>query len=116
MESLTSTKECMDKISKRKNRNKDTKWDVKLTFEGVELDINKFAEFIERNWKAMVHLEAKEKADEMFKARINKYMSKHSTNAKLENLKKQFEKINNRIYSVGLNIERLSDEIEKKEL
>jgi hypothetical protein len=87
-------------IKSKEDRTGDTEYDVKLSFEGEELDIKKFFKLLDEEWDGEVKKAAKPYAEELFEERKHSFMSKNSQNAKLEAIKKQIEKANNQLKNI----------------
>lgn len=89
-------------ISSKKDRNGETEYEIKLSFEGEELDIKKFFELLDKEWEGAVKRAAKPYAEELFEERKHTFMSKNSKNAKLESIRKQIEKANNQLKNINI--------------
>jgi len=94
-------------VASRKDRTGDTEYDIKLLFEGEELNIKKLFEFLDKEWNDEVKNAAKPYAEELFEERKHSFMSRNSQNAKLESIRKQLEKANNELKNISENISRL---------
>ena len=90
-----------------KENDTELTYDIKLVFEGVELDLVKFFDKLEKCWDESVKGEAKQEALVLFEKFKNDYVSKECNNSKLESIRKQIEKCNNQM----LNISKSIDEI-----
>jgi len=94
---------CLDPSTMKKHvevkedRDGDTEYEIKLSFEGEELDIKEFLELLDRSWEDAVRDAAKPYAEELFEERKHTFMSKNSKNAKLEGIRNQIEKANKQI-------------------
>lgn len=87
------------------DRTSETLVDVKLLFNGVELDINGFIETLESSWNAAVDKEASNLANERFEILKQKYISKNSTNAQLNKIREQLNKTNNILLGITSSID-----------
>ncbi len=91
-------------IETKEERNEETEYDIKLLFEGEELDITKFFQLLDKEWDGEVKRASKpyaeELAEELFEERKHTFMSKNSQNAKLESIRKQLEKVNNQLKNI----------------
>lgn len=87
------------------DRTSETLVDVKLLFNGVELDINGFIETLESSWNAAVDKEASNLANERFETLKQKYISKNSTNAQLNKIREQLNKTNNILLGITSSID-----------
>lgn len=102
--------DCMSSEAQAKlpeGRTKETQYDIKLSFEGVELDIRKFTKHLEQSWESEVSWAARNQANNIFEKKMQAYRSKNSTNAQIAKLNKQLEKANNILLMVKQNIEAL---------
>lgn len=110
---------CIDKatidkhFSIKEGRNGDTEYDIKLLFEGDELDIKKFLELLDKEWDGEVKKAAKPYAEELFEERKHTFMSKNSTNAKMEAIRKQIEKVSNQFSNIQESFNYLNYELSK---
>jgi hypothetical protein len=86
------------------NRGKKTEWDIKLVFEGVELDIRKFTKHLEKDYYHEVERAEKKEAQKLFEKWKQDYKSKNYTNAQLAEIKIQLDKANNQIKNISENI------------
>ena len=112
LESLDGNSEAMkivkDRVKNRTDKDcKDIEYDVKLIFEDHELNIVKFFELLERSWDSQIQESAKKQAQELFETYKHSYNSKNSTNAKLEKVKKQLDKVTLELQNVNLAINNL---------
>lgn len=102
------TKEALDTVIHIEGRNGETEHEIILTFNGVELDVSKFAEKLENAYLEDVELAAKkaavDKAEELFEKWKHHYESTNSSNAKLEKLKEQFNKVTNMLSNIDKGI------------
>lgn len=87
------------------DRTSETLVDVKLLFNGVELDINGFIETLESTWNAAVDKEANTLANERFEILKQKYISKNSTNAQLNKIREQLNKSNNILLGITSSLD-----------
>ena len=67
-----------DEIQKVVPRDGETEWDVKLTLNGIELDICKFDEILGENWDISLENKAKVMASEIVKDIGDIVSSKHT--------------------------------------
>lgn len=87
-------------VEKREVRNGETEYDIKLLFEGDELDIRKFFELLDSDWEGAVKKAAALYAEELFEERKHTFMSKNSDNAKLESIRRQLDKVTNQLENI----------------
>lgn len=87
-------------VQSKKERTGETEYEIKLSFEGEELDIKKFFELLDKEWDGEVKRAAKPYAEELFEERKHSFMSKNSQNAKLEAIRKQIENTNNQLKNI----------------
>ena len=87
-------------VETREVRNGETEYDIKLLFEGDELDIRKFFELLESEWEGAVKEAASPYAEELFEERKHTFMSKNSDNAKLESIRRQLDKVTNQLENI----------------
>ena len=87
-------------VQSKKERTGETEYEIKLSFEGEELDIKKFFELLDKEWDGEVKRAAKPYAEELFEERKHTFMSKNSQNSKLEAIRKQIEKANNQLKNI----------------
>lgn len=102
---------CMNKEANLKvdevggnKRDENSKYDIQLLFEGVELDITKFSKMLERQFDDIVKRNAKPQAQELFEQWKQSYKSKNSTNSQLSKIKIQLDKANNQLKNIEESI------------
>jgi len=96
------TKEVInDKIESKAERTGDTEYDIVLMFEGVELDIRLFTEHLDKSWDSCVSEATRPEAEKMFEELKHTFISKNSTNAKLESIRKQMIKVNEQMLNIN---------------
>lgn len=100
-------------VYNKKERTGDTEYDIKLLFEGEELDIKLFFELLDKEWEDAVKRAARPYAEELFEERKHTFMSKNSTNAKMEAIRKQIEKANNQFINIQDSFDKLNHELSK---
>lgn len=87
-------------VDTREVRNSETEYDIKLLFEGDELDIRKFFKLLDSDWEGAVKEAASPYAEELFEERKHTFMSKNSDNAKLESIRRQLDKVTNQLENI----------------
>ncbi len=97
-------KEATSKMTKVENRDSETEWEVKLFFEGVELDIRKFTKHLEKDYYQEVKRTAAKEDRKLFEKWKQDYKSKNSTNAQLSKIKKQLDKANNQLKNISESV------------
>ena len=102
-----ATRKAYAKQDASKENDTELTYDIKLIFEGVEIDLVKFFERLENSWETSIKNEAVHEARVLFEKFKNDYVSKECNNSKLESIRKQIEKCNNQM----LNISKLINEI-----
>lgn len=82
-------------------------YDVKLIFEGVELDAMDFFNTLQSNLSELIDKSAKRQAIELFEKYKHEYNSKNSVNAKIDKIKQQFDKCNQELLNIKSSIDRI---------
>jgi len=96
--------EATTKMTAVENRDKETEWDIKLSFEGVELDIREFTKHLEKDYYQEVKKAAKKEDRILFEKWKQDYKSKNSTNAQLAKIKIQLDKANNQLKNISESV------------
>jgi len=89
------------KVESVEGRNDETEYDIVLTFEGVELDIKKFFTLLDNEWESEMKRAARPEAELIFEEMKHTFISKNSTNAKLESIRKQVVKANEQMQNIN---------------
>ena len=95
-------------ISSIEDRNGETEYDVKLIFEGVELDITRFSKKLDKQFDEIVKTSATPLANEIFEKWKHSFKSKNSKAMKLQKIIEQFDKINNQLLNIKQSIETIN--------
>ena len=89
----------------------NVEYDVKLFFEGHELDVRQFFNLLQKEYYSELKKTAKEEiekgAKEMFEKFKHEYKSKNSANAKLEKIRKQMEKCSLELQNITNGVNNL---------
>ena len=96
-----------DMISGIKGRNEETEYDIELKINGVDLDINKFAERLEGIYDEEVRRAASPEAERLLEIFKQKYRSKNSQAVKLSKIKDRIDKANNQLKNIQESIENI---------
>ena len=65
------------------------------------LDIKKFFSLLDGEWESSVKAEARPEAELIFEEMKHTFISKNSTNAKLESIRKQVVKVNEQMQNIN---------------
>ncbi len=98
---------AIDTVRDIKDRDENTEYDVRFTFNGIELDFRKVCEFLDRNWDDCLNQIAKKEVDERFEKYKNEYNSKNCKTAKMEKIRIQLQKVTNQLKMVQDSISNL---------
>lgn len=104
------TEAAIDTVREIENRNGETEVDIELKFNGVEIDIRKFTQFLEEAWDGEVKKACQPEAKKLFEKMKHEFKSKNSTNAQLNKIREQLIKATNHLKNVEENVERISGE------
>jgi hypothetical protein len=101
---------CMNELANQKVlsiEDKDTGYEISLTFEGIELDITKFSKMLEKQFDNIVKSKTKLLANELFDKMQHEYKSKNPKIMKLQKIKEQFDKVNNQLLNIQKDIQMI---------
>jgi hypothetical protein len=101
---------CMNELANQKVlsiEDKDTDYEISLTFEGIELDITKFSKMLEKQFDDIVKSKAIPLANKLFDKMQHEYKSKNSKAMKLQKIKEQFDKVNNQLLNIQKDIQMI---------
>ena len=96
-----------DMVRRIKGRNEETEYDIELRINGVDLNINKFAERLEGIFDEEVRSVAVSEAERLLEVFKQEYRSKNSPAAKLSKIKEQIDKANNQLKNIQESIENI---------
>jgi len=99
--------EANKKMYEKTDRNDETEWDIKLIFEGVELDIRKFTKHLETEYYLLVERAERNEDKTRYEKWKQDYKSKNSTNAQLSKIKTQLDKANNQLKNIQESINNI---------
>ena len=80
-------------------------YEIKLTLQGIEIDLIEFSKALE----SQVENKASLLAHDIAAAKINEYKTKHSKAAKIEKIKEQLDKLNNNLLHIHKSIQNIDE-------